>query len=81
MRKEQAISNIDKIIAKMRNQPHGIRLEEVDKVLQAYGFREDRQRGSHKQYVHNSGYTITIVQKNPIKAYQVVDILKIIRKI
>ena len=61
----------------MQNQPHGIRLEEADRILRAYGFRGDRQRGSHKQYVNDFGVTITIVQKNPIKAYQVEDILKV----
>ena len=65
----------------MSSQPHGIRLEEADKVLRAYGFSGYRQKGSHKQYVHSLGYTITIVQKNPIKAYQVEDILKMIRNV
>jgi len=29
---------VKKIIAKMRNQPHGIRLEEAEKVLAAFGY-------------------------------------------
>ena len=63
----------------MKNQPNGIRPEEVDKVLLAYGYKVDRQRGSHKQYVNDLGEVITIVRKNPIKEYLIRDILKIVK--
>jgi len=39
---------------------HGIRMSEADKVLQAYGYRLDRQKGSHCHYIINaSGDVIT----------------------
>jgi predicted RNA binding protein YcfA (HicA-like mRNA interferase family) len=48
----------DKIIEKMKNQPHGIRMDEADKVLAVYGYRLDRQNGSHRQYVNENGDVI-----------------------
>jgi len=63
----------------MKNQPHGVSHREADKVLRAYGYRGDRQSGSHKQYVSGTGNVITIVQKSPIKEYLVKDILKIVK--
>ena len=79
--KENTIGNIDKIIQKMYNQPNGIRPEEADKVLRACGYRSDRQRGSHKQYIGVKGDTFTIVQNNPLKKYHVKVILGKIKNV
>lgn len=38
------MTNVDKIIEKMRQQPNGIRPEEADKVLNAYGYEAVRQK-------------------------------------
>ena len=67
--------SVDKIIEKMKNQPHGIRMAEADRVLTAKGYRLDRQRGSHRQYINVNGDLITIKEANPIKAAYVKDIL------
>ena len=40
--------SVEKIIEKMKRQPNGIRPEEADKVLRAYGYEGVRQKGSHK---------------------------------
>lgn len=70
------MSQIDKIIEKMKRQPNGIRPEEADKVLRAYGYEPVRQKGSHKQYLKkNTGDVVTIKQENPLKKAYVVDIL------
>ncbi len=42
--------NVEKIIEKMNNQPSGIRHEEAAKVLEYFGYRMDRQKGSHMQF-------------------------------
>jgi predicted RNA binding protein YcfA (HicA-like mRNA interferase family) len=66
----------NKIIEKMKNQPHGIRMDEADKVLTGYGYRLDRQKGSHRQYVNENGDVITVKVSNPLKKFYVVAILE-----
>lgn len=46
--------SVEKIIEKMQCQPHGIRMEEADKVLRAYGYECARQKGSHRQYLNRN---------------------------
>lgn len=75
------MSNIDKLIEKMKCQPHGIRPEEADKVLKAFGYHVAGQRGSHRHYIKKeTGDVITIKQENPLKKVYVVDILNRIGK-
>jgi len=69
------MSNVDKLVEHMRNQPNGIRMSEADKVLKAKGYRLDRQKGSHRQYINSSGDVITVKDENPLKAVYVKDIL------
>ena len=69
------MAGIEKIIAKMKQQPNGIRDAEAQRVLEYYGYRLDRQRGSHKQYINEKGNVITIKSENPLKAVYVKDIL------
>lgn len=67
---------VEKIIDKMKRQPNGIRPEEAEKVLKAYGYEPVRQKGSHKQYLNiETGDLTTIKQENPLKKAYVVDIL------
>jgi predicted RNA binding protein YcfA (HicA-like mRNA interferase family) len=66
----------DKIITKMKKQPHGIRMDEADKVLTANGYRLDRQNDSHRQYINKSGDVITVKKSNPLKKSYVVAILE-----
>ena len=68
--------NVKKLIEKMRQQPNGIRPEEVEKVLGAYGYFAARQKGSHKHYLNKeTGDLITIKQENPLKKAYVADVL------
>ena len=69
------MAGIEKIIQKMKNQPNGIRMTEADKVLEAYGYRFDRQKGSHRQYINSEGDVITIKSENPLKKLYIKDIL------
>lgn len=70
------LSNIQKIITKMKQQPHGIRPEEAEKVLKYIGYECVRQKGSHKQYLNQqTGELTTIKQENPLKKVYVMDIL------
>ena len=70
------MSNIDKIIDKMKRQPNGIRPEDAEKVFGAFGYEAVRQKGSHKHYLNKkNGDLITIKQENPLKKAYIVDIL------
>lgn len=69
------MASVEKIIQKMKNQPNGIRVEEVHKVLTTFGYRLDRQRGSHRQYINNFGDVITIKDETPLKKAYVKDVL------
>ena len=70
------MASIEKIINKMQNQPNGISLQEADKVLSANGYRLDRQKGSHCQYINKFGDVLTVVRSNPLKKVYVIAILE-----
>lgn len=53
--------SISKVIDKMKRQPNGIRPEEAERVLNAYGYTPVRQKGSHRHYLNKiTGDLITI---------------------
>lgn len=74
------LANVKKIIEKMKRQPNGIKITEIDKVLYYYGYTLDRQKGSHRQYINSKGDVITIKDENPVKAVYVKDVLNRIRE-
>ncbi|MCL2603077.1 MAG: type II toxin-antitoxin system HicA family toxin [Defluviitaleaceae bacterium] len=70
------MASVTKIVDKMKRQPNGIRMEEADTVLTHSGYRFDRQKGSHRQYINNNGDVLTIVERKPtIKSFYVKEIL------
>ena len=75
------MAGIKKLIDKMKNQPNGIRFEEAHRVLEARGYRFDRQRGSHCHFVNETGDVISIVKRDTIKKVYVAAILDRIREI
>ena len=70
------MANVEKIISKMKSQPNGITIEEVHKVLIAFGYSLLRQHGSYRSYRNTAGKMIVIVDKTPLKAVYVKNILK-----
>ena len=70
------MAGIKKLIQKMKNQPHGIILEEADRGLRHNGYQCKRQRGSHCQYINSNGDVITVVAENPIKKAYITAILE-----
>ena len=60
------MASVDKIVAKMKRQPNGISPDEAGRVLDYYGYRFDRQNGSHKTYVNGDGDIQTIPKKRPV---------------
>jgi predicted RNA binding protein YcfA (HicA-like mRNA interferase family) len=72
--------SVEKLIEKMREQPAGIRLAEVEKVLEANGYLFVRQKGSHRNYRSGTGDVITIKVETPLKAVYVKDVLRRIKE-
>ena len=71
------MSNIDKLILKMKRQPNGIRFQELSKVLEYFGYNMKLKTGtSHRQSINQDGNVITIKEENPQKAVYVKDVLK-----
>ena len=60
--------NIDKIIAKMQNQPNGIRHEDAAKVLEYAGYHLDRQKESHMQFINQNGDVFTLKKRESSKS-------------
>lgn len=69
------MASVEKIIEKMKRQPNGIRIAELDKVLEHYGYRFSRQKGSHRHYINGDGDVITIKDETPLKTVYVKDVL------
>jgi predicted RNA binding protein YcfA (HicA-like mRNA interferase family) len=70
------MASIEKVVDKMKRQPNGVRIEEADRVLRHYGYRLDRQRGSHRHYIDVSGNVLTVAERKPaIKSFYVNEIL------
>jgi predicted RNA binding protein YcfA (HicA-like mRNA interferase family) len=70
------VAGIKKLIQKMKDQPNGIILEEVDRVLRHYGYQCKRIESSHRQYINLIGDVITIVAKGQIKKAYITAILE-----
>ncbi len=69
--------SIKKILQKMKNQPNGVRFQELAKVLEANGYRMKTRTGtSHRNFINENGDVITIKEENPLKAVYVKDVLK-----
>ena len=70
------MASVDKIVAKMKRQPNGIRYEEAAKVLEYYGYSHVRTKGSHRQFRNNNGDVTTVQYGNPVDKSYVMDILE-----
>jgi len=73
--------NREKLLAKARNNPRGLRFPEVCALAEAFGFQLIRQRGSHRMFARRGVPIHPNLQpdKNGMaKGYQVRDLLKLI---
>lgn len=70
------MARINKIVQKMKDRPNGIRLEEIESVLEHYGYIKVRTRGSHHYYRNEEGDLIPIPRETPVKAVYVKDVLR-----
>lgn len=66
---------IIKLIDKMKNKSTAIKPEEVQCVLDTFGYRLKRQKGSYIYFINDDGDVITIRNQIPLKAVYVKDVL------
>ena len=70
------MASVEKLVEKMISQPNGIRFEEAAKVLNHYGYKLVRSKGSHNQFRNENGDLTTVQYGNPIDKSYVKDILE-----
>lgn len=71
------MSDVEKIVLKMKQQPNGIRFNELCKVLEYNGYKmKSKKATSHRNFINSNGDVITIKEENPLKAVYVKDALK-----
>lgn len=73
---------LDKIYQKAKTNPYGLRFSEFCKLIEAFGFIYQRQRGSHLIYGHPDVPEFVNIQndKGRAKSYQVKQFLQLIEK-
>lgn len=73
------MSQLDKLIKRIKNNPKNVKFEELQKILLHYGFKEREAKGSH-QFFTKGEKAISIPKKYPVnKTYveQVIELLEI----
>ena len=73
------MGKIEKLLAKMRNNPQNWKMEDVDRIAGYYGFEKRLASGSHVTFKHPSLTTIlTVPARKPIKPVYIKKLLKLI---
>lgn len=72
------MSRREKLLARIRNNPRGVRFEELAKLLEWYGFELKRVRGSHHAYTRGHHNLIVPRRKPHLHSYIVKDALEIL---
>ncbi|WP_422445332.1 toxin HicA [Thermoanaerobacterium sp. DL9XJH110] len=73
------MSKRDKLIKKMRENPKGIRFEELDNLLVGIGFDRRQPRKGSSHYIYRMGpYKLVIKRENPVKPVYIKEAIEII---
>ncbi len=73
------MSNLQKLIEKLKRNPTEARYKDVKKVLEAYGFRLENVKGSHHKFKKGNYPPIQIVvHQKKVKKYYIKDALNTI---
>ncbi len=75
------MAKLEKLLRQARQGPQNLRLKDLIKIAEAYGFYIDRQKGSHLIMVHPDYPDIINLQAangGKAKKYQVRQVLRII---
>ena len=73
----------ERLLAKAKRNPAGLRLEELCRLAEHAGFEFVRQRGSHRIYRHHGlGGTLSVQDfRGEAKPYQVRQLISVIEEI
>jgi len=74
------MSQFDKLLQRIRNLDKNLRFEELQRVLEYYGYRMSGPAGgsSHKTFRKPGKAPVTIPQHNPIKRAYVEDVRDVV---
>lgn len=74
------MAKLEKLLLKIRNNPQSVAFEDLDKLLNAYGFQRRQPRSGSSHYVYSLGSRhITVPYKRPVvKALYVKQVLAIL---
>ncbi len=78
------MAQCDKLLAKARNNPRGLRFSELERLARCYDFYLDRTRGSHHVYKHDGLRVVLNAQpagSGKAKTYQVKQLLTYIARL
>jgi predicted RNA binding protein YcfA (HicA-like mRNA interferase family) len=78
------MSRDDKLLEKWRNNPRGVRFEELDRALRKYGFEPKQPRGgsSHTVYRRPGRFPIVVAHRKPfVNSRAVKEVLQAIEEI
>lgn len=71
-----------KLLVKVLNSPHNINFHDAQSLVQAFGFRLSRTKGSHHIFVHPDVEKVVNLQSvnGKAKAYQLREFLAIVER-
>lgn len=70
----------EKLLERIRSNPKDVRFEDLDKLLQWYGFECRSSGGSHYVYKKKGCRPITIPRHKPVKTVYVKMVLRLIEE-
>ena len=74
------MAKLDKLLLRIRNNPQGVAFDDIDKLLNAYGFLRRQPRSGSSHYVYSlRKHHITVPYKRPhVNAIYVKQVLAIL---
>ena len=77
------MTSLEKRIQKLRQQPHGVSTDELERILFALGFYFRKGKGSHRCYQHPDlpGFLLTLPYQRALKKGYVTQALRAIDRI
>jgi predicted RNA binding protein YcfA (HicA-like mRNA interferase family) len=73
------MSKKDKLLRRILDNPTNVRFQELQKLLDQYGFILERVTGDHYIYKKPGFRPISVPFTHPVKSYVVREVIKIIR--
>jgi predicted RNA binding protein YcfA (HicA-like mRNA interferase family) len=74
------MSQKEKLLHAIRNNPTNVRFEDVRKILESIGYTAINRGGSHYVFTKKGCETLTIPYKRPVKVVYVKHVIKLIEE-